>query len=273
VGGSATSITHAKAISELFVSEDPTLTLSATAAQNAASVHAQVQASVSSVCPGATIGFDVNNLMVSVDFGDSCTLPQVGTVSGQVTAQLIQPTAGAIGVAFVFTSLTVNDRTLDGTYSISTSDAVSFTVDCALTSSDITLTLSAVDLVLDDDLHGLTLTGPGTVDGPVVGTIDLNFTGVHQGFSVCYPDGGNIGFSKNVLTVAGNSIYTNESITFGSSTPSDGQVQIEVESNSEYLNCGSRRRASASPEAANSSCEFESSGEHHRHWPAHARRL
>jgi hypothetical protein len=228
VGGSATSVTHARAVASLFVHEGATLKLAQTAAQNAAAVQAQVQASIASVCPGASITLDGGSLTVTVAFGDSCTLPDVGSVSGTVSAQIISPEAGTIGVAFTFTALTVKGRTLDGTYSMTTSDVTNFTVSCALTSSQVTLTLDSVVLALDGDSLGMTATGPGSIEGPIVGKFDLQFGDVHQTFTSCYPDSGTLQFNKNVLTVAGNKVDATETVAFDSNTPSTGQVQVVV---------------------------------------------
>jgi hypothetical protein len=113
---------------------------------------------------------------------------------------------------------------------MTTSDVTNFTVDCALTSSQVTLTLNSVVLALDGDSLGLTASGPGSVDGPIVGKIDLQFGDVHQTFTSCYPDSGNLQFTKNVLTIAGNRVDAAEAITFDSNTPSTGKVQVVVAS-------------------------------------------
>ena len=227
-GGAATSPAKAEAVASLFVKGNPpTLSMTATATANLAAIQDEVNASVAAVCAGAQVTLDATNLIVTVDFGDSCTLPDVGPVSGTVSAQL-EPSSDAIGVAFTFTALTVEGYQLDGTWSVSTSDAVNFTIDCDLSSSGVEVTLSGAVVTLDGDYLGVTLDGPGTITGPIVGEVDIQFSGVHHGFSECYADLGTISMTKNVLTLGGRSVSTTESITFSAATAESGSVDIAV---------------------------------------------
>lgn len=227
-GGQAISITHAKAISDLFVLEGSTLNMSMTAEQNAANVNSQALTSISVPCSGAAIHFDAASRTVSVDFGSSCNLPKLGKILGRVTAQVTKTDAPLrISVVFTFTGFSVNGRAIDGTWTVSTTDGKSLVVDCVLTSSQITLTLNAVTLKLDSDFLGVTVTGGGGINGPVVGTLDLTFDGIHQSFVNCYPNAGSIRFTKN-LTIAGHVVATKESLTFDSNTPTTGKAQMLV---------------------------------------------
>jgi hypothetical protein len=226
-GGQSTSAAQAKGITELFVQEDPTLDVTQTAQQNAANVEAQVKTTVQTACPGATITLDSATATVTVNFGSACTLPNLGTVSGTVTATVTQPVTHSIQVAFTFTSLTVNGRSLTGTFTAKTANDSTFTVDASLTSGSKSLTLTAATLTLDADHKGLKIDGSGTVNTGT-GPQAVSFAGVHHAFSGCYADAGSMTLSKSTTTKLGKAATVTETITFSSSTPTTGQVTVQV---------------------------------------------
>jgi hypothetical protein len=233
VGGhtaaSATTATSAKGVSELFVQEDPTLDVTASAAQNAQDVQTQVQGKLSTSCPGASVQLDAATATVTVDFGSSCTLPNLGAVSGSVSAAISKPGARQVQVAFTFSALQVNGLDVAGTLTASTSDDASFTVNSNLTGNADTLVLNGATFTLDSGGGGATLSGSATLTTATMPTPEtLKFNAVHHTFGACYADSGSIAITKTATTRGGHSIGVTETVTFSSTTPTTGQAELSV---------------------------------------------
>lgn len=223
--GLSSSAAHAKAVTELFVEEDPTIDPSKDEAANAASVKARAMTAVS--CPGASVSLDQASNTVTVDFGTACLLPNLGTVSGQVSATVSKPAAMTVRVSFYFTNLSVNGRALTGTLVVTTSNGTTYSATANLSSGGKTLVLDSATFTLDSGGKGVTISGTGTVDSGA-GAQAVTFNSVHHLFDGCYADSGTIVLSKTVTGRSGKTATVSETITFSSTTPSTGQVQIQI---------------------------------------------
>jgi hypothetical protein len=224
-GGSATSSAQAKGVAGLFVQEDPTLDTAKTDVQNAQSVQSQVQAALAANCPTGTIS--LSGTTVTVAFGSNCTVPNLGAITGSVTAAVSKPAAGNVQVVFTFNTVTVSSRTLTGTFTVSTSNGTTFTGSCSLTSGATKLVMPSLTLTLDAGGKGVTLGGSGTVTSSSA-TTAVTFNAVHHLFGACYADGGSITLAKTTVTKLGKPTTVNETVTFTSTTPTTGQASIQI---------------------------------------------
>ncbi len=218
-GSAATTVAAAKAVSSLFVQEDPTLDITKTAGQNADAVALQLRASA---CATANVTHSLGMTTVSVDFGaGGCMVNNVGTVSGAVSAT-VSKQGGSISVALTFTTLDVNGTTLDGTFSVATSDDTSFTATADLTDGATHVTFNGI-AVLDSGGGGVTLSGTGLHQ-----TVSYTASGVHHSFKGCYADAGSLTFTESATAKNGKSVMVTDVVTFDSSTPSTGKVSVSV---------------------------------------------
>jgi len=225
-GQAPTVAATAKGVTALFIQEDPTLDPGASAATNAQNIKTQVSQALAS-CPNATIATS-GEASVTVAFGSGCSVAGLGSLSGSVGVAVTITAEHAIKVAFTFTALQVDGRALDGTAAVTTADGTRFSFDVALQSAGGALTLSGATLVLDADGHGATLDGQGTYR-PAAGSLqNLTFRGVHHGLGSCYADAGSVASAKTTTGRNGRSSTVSETIAFGATTPSTGQVQITV---------------------------------------------
>ena len=219
-GTSATSLTNAKAVTELFVKEDPTIDVTKSVTANADAVAAQVK----SACPGATVTHATGSLQVAVDFGAGCTAGGI-SASGMVAASLGDHD-GAVELAFTFGPLTVNGRSLTGTASATTPDGVSFTVVEDLLESGNHITFQGT-AALDGDGKGATLDGNGTwqKSGEANAT-PLTLRGVHHAFAGCYADAGTLTLARMASGLKGKLVSVTEVVAFDAATPSTGKAMV-----------------------------------------------
>jgi hypothetical protein len=225
-GSAPDSLSTSKALSSLFVKEDPTLNLSLTAAQNADAVAAQLATSVMiSTCANASITHTTGTLGVMLSFGTGCTLPNIGSISGAANATIAK-VAGTITVALTLTNITVNGVTVNGTVALSTSDATTFSFVMHLSTSAQQVSFNGT-AVLDADGKGVTLDGTGT---STKAGLSLSFTmaGVHHELSACYADAGTMTVTKPTRNKRDMTLTLEETITFSSTTPTTGMVTVTI---------------------------------------------
>jgi hypothetical protein len=223
-GESATSTASAKATTELFVHEDPTLDMTKSAGQNADAVAAQLTTSVAP-CANAKVTHTTGNVGVSVTFGTDCTIGGVA-YSGTVAATL---SGGATGltVAFTFTNLDVNGTTMNGTASETTTDATTFSSSVDLTIDTTHVTYKG-SLALDSNDLGVTLNGSGTYQKGSEPSTNYSASGVHHTFGACYADAGSMSYTTTTIGKSGKSYSVIETITFSSTTPSTGKASATI---------------------------------------------
>ena len=225
-GDAPTTIANAKAVSSLFVQEDPTIDPTKTAAANADAVAQQLHSSVMASCTKASIAHASGALTVSIDFGTGCTVAKAGTVAGTVMATVAK-TGDTVTIGLAFTNLVVNGgKTTNGTLTLSTTTGTSYTVSLSLnTGNQVAFDGAAA---LDADGSGITLDGTGS--STVSGGIAQNFkmSAVHHAFSACYADAGTMSFTKTAATKSGGTTSLTESMAFSSTTPSTGTVIITI---------------------------------------------
>ncbi len=222
-GTSTTSTANAKAATELFVQEDPTIDAGASAADNARAVADQVSAAVKS-CASATVAHTSGSTTVGLTFASTCTIGGV-PFSGGLTAN-VSKTGSSITIAFTFQDLSVNGMVLNGTASETTSNGTTFTSAIDVTEGSNKITFNGT-LTLDSGGTGVTLTGSGTY---VSGTITDSYTAssVHHTFGACYADSGTLSYGTQTTGKSGKSYTVSETITFSSSTPTTGQASATV---------------------------------------------
>lgn len=174
-----------------------------------------------STCASAQIAHVTGQTTVSVNFGTGCTVPHIGTVSGSAAAT-IGKLAGTIRVSLAFTNLAVNGLAIDGTLSLATTDATTFTAEADLSSgaNHVTFTGSAI---VDANLSGVTLSGTGTFQA-----VTFHATGIHHGFGTCYADAGSLSMAKNTTSKRGTLVALDETVAFSTTTPATGQVIVTI---------------------------------------------
>lgn len=229
-GTSTTSLTNTKAVTELFVQEDPTINPTETAGQNADAIAAQLAEKLGGDgggCAAAQISHTSGAITVAVSFGTACSVPSLGlTISGSASAE-VSKLAGNITIAFTFANLDVNGLTINGTASESTSDGTTYAshVDLMESTHHVVFTGTAA---LDANDAGVTLNGSGTYQDGVAPQMTFQTTNVHHTFGACYADAGTLAFQKSVTTKRDAQVSETETITFSSTTPSTGQAEISI---------------------------------------------
>ena len=221
---SITTSALAKSTTELFVQEDPTIDTAKAAAENAASVAAQITASVKA-CANAKVTYATGSVSLSVTFGDSCTI-NGSTFSGTVAAT-VSKVSGTIGIAFTFTKLTVNGMTIDGTASESTTNGTSYSAKVDVTEATNHVTYDGT-MTLDSDAKGVTMTGTGSLQQGASPAVKYAVSGVHHRFGGCYADLGTLSYTKAVTGKNGKTYSVAESIAFDSNTPSTGNATATI---------------------------------------------
>jgi hypothetical protein len=215
---SVTAVASAKAVTALFVQEDPTLDVSRTALANADAVATQL---TGAVCGTATVTHAAGSATVSVDFGAGCTVPNVGFVAGAASVT-ISKQLSRLDLAFTFTTLSVEDKTIDGTLDMSTSDATSFSVTANLTSGSGDVMFMGY-AQLDANGAGVTFGGNGMAKG-----VAYTASNVHHAFGGCYADAGTVTIGRVVVGRRGSLVAVTDVITFDATTPSTGVVTVTV---------------------------------------------
>jgi hypothetical protein len=193
------------------------LTLDPTVSPDSNATYAANQASQSLQGCGS---LTVVSTSVRLDLGETgCTLANGQTVAGSVTLDVsggtVDTTASPVVVAVTFeTSVTVDERAVGGSASISTSDGATGTV--------------MLDLTVDGQTLSGTLTvsgGQGTFatsgmltagGGPA---IQLTLTDVTYASGDCYPGSGSIALVQGAVT---------ETVTFTAATRQTGEVTVQV---------------------------------------------
>jgi hypothetical protein len=230
-GTTPTSISDTKSVRELFVEEDPTIDPTKTAAQNADAIVAQLESVLGGDgggCAGAQITHATGSVVVSVVFGTGCTVSSLGlTVAGSTSAS-VSVGAGTVTVAFNFTNLSVNGRTIDGTASESTSNGSTYLSQVDVTDGSQKITFDGTE-VPDSSEHGMTLSGTGTYQDGSATALDFTANGVHLTFGACYADAGTLSFQESVRNKRDAAVSVTETITFESATPTTGQAEVTVE--------------------------------------------
>ena len=221
-GDSTTKLTSAKAITELFVQEDPTIDTAKTAGQNADAVAAQIAASTST-CATITIAHVPGDASVTADFGTGCTIGSLGTVSGKVVAEVTRATG--VTVTFTFTNLVAAGYALTGSAAETTTDGTTYSSNVDLTVNGKHLTFKGT-AKLDADAKGVTFDGGGTAQ--TAATSAYSVGAVHHVFGGCYADAGKLTLQKQTTTKTGRATTVSETVAFDASTPSTGRVTITV---------------------------------------------
>jgi hypothetical protein len=230
-GTTTTSLEDTKAVSEMFVQEDPTIDPSRTAGANADAITAQVSAMLGEdggACASARITHAAGDVTVSVNFASGCTIAALGiTVAGSVSAS-VSESAGATTISFTFTNLDVNSRTINGTASQSTTNGTTYTSRVNITDGTQHITFTGTESPDSND-KGLTLSGTGTYQDGVTAALSFTATGVHLSFGACYADAGTLTFQENIQNKRDAAVSVTETITFESTTPTNGQAQVTVD--------------------------------------------
>ncbi len=225
-GATPTTLANAKGVTSLFVQEDPTLDPNGTAGANADAVAAQLTGAVAS-CVNPSITHTAGSVTVTIDFGAACVIPKVGAVSGMVAAT-VSKTAGAIDVAFTFTNLVVNGQTMTGSIALSTTTGTSFTIMFNLQTATQTVMFNGT-AALDSGGGGVTFNGTGSSQLTGASPQTFSASGLHHLFGGCYADAGTMSLSKTTTDLRNRTVTLTETITFDSSTPATGMVQIDID--------------------------------------------
>jgi hypothetical protein len=153
---------------------------------------------------------------VHADFGGGCTLGTGALLyGGTVDAVITHPTSATVSVTLTLDG-TVDGQPFAGTFVVSTPDgnAFDYAGDLTLDAAHATYaTLSAG--VASQGAQG---SGMGTLDQPE-GTLSLSLVAVHQRFTGCYADEGEIDLELGGMTVG---------LGFASGTPQSGTATWAV---------------------------------------------
>jgi hypothetical protein len=215
-----TLLAGAKGVQALFVQEDPTVDINKTAGQNADKMAAQVMAKVTP-CAGAQVTHAAGDAGVTVDFGTGCQVVGTGTLEGHVTTTVTKMGTTVV-VNYMFTGVSVNGNSLDGTAIASTSDGMTYASTFDLTSGIKRVTFSGT-ATIDANGRGVTLSGTG---GQPVSYV---LAGVHHVFGACYADAGTMSY-RTSETVNGHVVAVSKAIVFATTTPASGIVMVTVNS-------------------------------------------
>ncbi len=186
---------------------DPTLDPTKDAAQNATAVQGQAMVALNG-CGSATL----SGTTVTVDFGMGCTLKNGTVASGSISVGVTQ-SGTMISLAVTMTMLKVNGQSLDGTLTMNTSNATSFTTIGSVTTSDGTFNAN------------LTLSGTATSIG-ISGTLEESSGTVKSGYTFtfvvwnradCYPNSGAVKIQRGAVM---------STITFDAMTATTGKVTV-----------------------------------------------
>ena len=208
----ASGVALSLAVADSFFAFDPTLVPADDAATNLTHVSDHV-AEVFPGCPTPT----VESGTLTLDFGDStaCTGTNGMSITGSVSIALTKEGSTLTAVT-TYTNMTVNGKSLDGSLTFVTTTGSGFTVSGSVVSGDKTLTFSSLNVT--GSPSSMTVTGGvAVVQGGA--TTQLDFQSVTYTTGACYPNGGSVVLTRGALE---------ETITFSSTTPSTGEVSVEV---------------------------------------------
>ncbi|MFT3843144.1 MAG: hypothetical protein QM723_39535 [Myxococcaceae bacterium] len=186
---------------------DPTLDPTKDETQNAAAIQAQAMTSLNG-CGSATL----NGTTVTVDFGAMCTLKNGSIASGSIAVGVAK-NGSMITLTVTMTMLKVNGASLDGSLTMTTSNATTFTTIGSLTTADGTYN------------SNLTLNGTATSIGisgtlqEAMGTTKANYTYtfVVWNRADCYPNSGSVKIQRGSVM---------STITFDAETAATGKVSV-----------------------------------------------
>lgn len=218
-GGHTSALTAATTAAPL--SAAGVVDASKSAVENADAIAAQLTSKVSG-CASAMVSHGAGSVSVSVNFGSGCSVAGYGTVAGSFVLTVSKD--GALGLAFAFSSFSVNGVTVNGTLSASTSDGKSYNLATDLQASAGALKGSGT-ATLDAGGKGLSLTGTGLM---ITGSVSVPYdtTGLHHLFGGCYADAGTVAVTETITPKVGGPKTVQTVMTFLSTTPSTGQVTV-----------------------------------------------
>jgi len=251
-GGEASAqnaLASAKAVLAGFIEDDPTLDTTKDAAANADAIAARITEQ-SGGC--AVVTHAAGSPTVTADFGAGCTLKESGvTVSGKVSLTVTSE-AGKVTVVFVFTTLSVDGYTLDGTATVATSDLKVYALKADLTiASQGKLTFDGTASArVEGQAVGTTLDGTATYAGaspsgqqpPALngftcadaGTT-LAVAGLHRLSTACYADAGKVTATKKyTCTKAGKkgpistALQSVTTVLWSATSATTGEVSVTV---------------------------------------------
>jgi hypothetical protein len=155
-----------------------------------------------------------NGAALDVDLGAGCTLASTNVIYGGTLHTEVSKSGSTVLVSSTL-SLTVDGgQPLTGLFSFQTSDGNTFTFGADLMLGGIEVT--APDLRGSSSDFGAQLDATGTLVG-ATGSYMLTATGVHQRFTGCYPDDGQVEITAAPL---------DEFWSFASDTPQDGKASV-----------------------------------------------
>jgi hypothetical protein len=166
-------------------------------------------------CAKTTTRLVPRGVFVSVDFGTGCEVPELGSVSGSLAMTLVAE-RGAVAFDVAFESFSLGGLTLTGGVSIAANGRqaalkMNLTSVVDQRSSHVELDGTSVR----DGAGGATLGGTGLFQSGDAKAIAFSADALHVVLGSCYADAGTL--SIDPVTV-----------TFLSTTPSDGKVSLNV---------------------------------------------
>jgi len=251
----------ANQVLSLFVKQDPTLSLSGSACDNANNVAARASEAVSQAntsCTKAKASCESGTGSVSATF-TSCAVGDTGsTVSGTASATVSKASANgattitvAVTLSDVSVATTDGSHTLKGKISTSTSDLKTYAVTADLNVDAYAITFKGTTKAAESaegDLEGVTLDGTGTVSGPSMtemmgsstctsSSLAYTAAGLHRSFAQCRADAGTATLTQSyacstTTTVRGKPRTTmttasvSDVVTWNNDTPTTGNVQV-----------------------------------------------
>lgn len=193
------------------------------AEQNADAIAAQLSSKLSG-CASGMVSHGMGTVTVSANFGSGCTVAGYGTVSGAFQLTVSKDTS--LRLAFVFSSFAVNGVTVNGSLSTATSDGKTYDLATDLVVQSGALKGSGT-ATLDTGGKGISMTGTGTISANGA-EIPYNAAGLHHLFGSCYGDAGTLTVTETISSRLGGTKTVQTIMTFLSTTPSTGQVNVTV---------------------------------------------
>jgi hypothetical protein len=214
VGRGSNAIQALADISDNVFNFDPTLDTTKDATTNAMAIQSQATTALNG-CGSAT----VNGTTVTVDFGMGCTLKSGTIASGSISVGVTK-TGTMLSLTFTMTMLKVNGSSLDGSLTMNTGNATSFTTIGSLTTSDgsynVNLTLSGTATSIG--ISGTLQEAMGG-DGGTGKTSNYTFTFVVWNRADCYPNSGAVKIQRGAVA---------STITFDAMTATTGKVSVST---------------------------------------------
>ncbi len=236
-GCAAASLTTLKGILHAFVEEDPTLSLDATAEENANAIIDELETQTNA-CADATLSVGgADSATLDVDFGEGCDVVSSGLVVAGAASVTVAKAGGTVTVTVTATALAAEGYTFDGTASIATDDLLAYTLSVDVTADpigDVTFEgTTAVSGSTIDDL-AISFDGAGTftaltpapvIVGPATtcvaaGALTLEIADFERTFAACHAGAG---------TVAATQEYTcSRERVGGGTTDNDGTLTLTL---------------------------------------------